>query len=143
MVHKYEFDPKHSVYLKINFHIPKRSVRFNPFATIICRKSKVIFQRAPSPSDFPLLNYFWIYFTCGFDIRDSLFGSLMTHYGPERVKETVELINHRYIISSAVTFLLGIAAHYTKSSSRCRLYSGTTLASEKYYKRNRQAMQDW
>ena len=43
------------------------------------------FQRAPSPSDFPLLNYFWIYFTCGFDIRDSLFGSLVTHYGSERV----------------------------------------------------------
>ena len=28
------------------------------------------YPSAPSPSKFPLLNHFWIYFTCGFDIRD-------------------------------------------------------------------------
>ena len=60
--------------------------RYHNFLDVEYRK---LFQRAPSPSDFPLLNYFWIYFTCGFGIRDGLFGSLVTHYGPERVKQCV------------------------------------------------------
>ena len=53
--HRYTlcFDINHGVF----------TCAFNPFAS-------KLFQRAPSPSDFPLLNYFWIYFTCGFDVRD-------------------------------------------------------------------------
>ena len=55
----------------------------SPFAfTILYVENRKLSQRAPSPSDFRLLNYFWIHFTCGFDIRD---------YGCERVNKELLL----------------------------------------------------
>ena len=75
-----------SFIMRMHFVFSKNLVLFNPFTSIIYVENQKLFQRAPSPSDFPLLIYFWIYFTCSCDTRDSLFGSLVTHYGRERVK---------------------------------------------------------
>ena len=69
-IRQYRFIVK-DMYMPKKSKLRKEKV-INPLTTIIFVKveNRKLFQRAPSPSDFPLVKYFWIYFTCGFDIRD-------------------------------------------------------------------------
>ena len=68
----------------------------NLILSLDCEKieNQKLIKRVTSPSDFPLSDYFWIYSTCGYIIRDRYLSHLGTHYRRHRINKL-----HKYFES--------------------------------------------